>query len=163
MREDQESVRSVRNHISKKRKTRLFSLSPRLQPNNFLEKGVFILGKMPVAVALWSVCEFPLRVCTLNSRVRSTVVKPGQSVSVIPQSDLVITNAALGSELADSAGRTSVKLTYMRPVKITPEDEDEGDDEVEGDDEAAQVETVLCSFTPGKVLHMYHWRIDSRN
>ena len=84
---------------------------------------------------------------------RSTVVKPGQSVSVIPQSDLVITNAALGAKLADSTGRTSVTLTYMRPVKITSDDEDE---EKEDDDEDAQVETVLCSFTPGKVLYVYH-------
>lgn len=90
------------------------------------------------------------------------MVKPGQAISVIPQSDLVITNAALGTELADSTGRTSVKLTYMRPVKVTSDDEDE-EKEDDDDDEAAQVETVLCSFTPGKVLHMYHWRIDSRD
>jgi len=90
---------------------------------------------MPVAVALWS-----------------SVVKPGKAVSVIPQGDLVITNAALGTELADSTGRTSVKLTYMRPVKIASEDED--DEEIEDgkdEDEDAQVETVLCSFTPGKI------------
>jgi FK506-binding nuclear protein len=83
------------------------------------------------------------------------VVKPGQAVSIIPQSDLVITNAALGAELKDSTGRTSVKLTYMRPVKITDDDEDEEKEDDEDEDEAAQVETVLCSFTPGKVLHMY--------
>lgn len=77
-------------------------------------------------------------------------------MSVIPQGDLVITNAALGTELADSTGRTSVKLTYMRPVKIASEDED--DEEIEDgkdEDEDAQVETVLCSFTPGKVLYVY--------
>jgi len=111
---------------------------------------------MPVAVALWSVCKVPLRFYTLNNHGRSTVVKPGQGVAVIPQSDLVITNAALGAELADSTGRTSVKLTYMRPVKITSDDEDEEKEDDEDDDEAAQVETVLCSFTPGKVLYMYH-------
>jgi FK506-binding nuclear protein len=85
---------------------------------------------MPVAVALWS-----------------TVVKPGQSVSVIPQGDLVITNAALGIKLADSNGRTSIKLTYTRPVKV-----DDSDEEEDGD-EAALVETVLCSLTPGKIEH----------
>jgi FK506-binding nuclear protein len=69
-------------------------------------------------------------------------------VSVIPQSDLVITNAALGTKLADSTGRTSVKLTYTRPVKV-----DDDSDEEEDGDEAAQVETVLCSLTPGKVCH----------
>jgi len=84
---------------------------------------------MPVAVALWS-----------------TVVKPGQAVSVIPPSDLVITNAALGTELADTTGRTSVKLTYTRPVKVD-------DDSDEEEEEAAQVETVLCSLTPGKIEH----------
>jgi FK506-binding nuclear protein len=85
---------------------------------------------MPIAVALWS-----------------TVVKPGQALSVIPQGDLVITNAALGAELADPSGRTSVKLTYMRPVKVTDDDEDDE----EKDDEDVQVETVLCSLTPGKI------------
>jgi FK506-binding nuclear protein len=75
------------------------------------------------------------------------VVKPGQALSVIPQGDLVITNAALGAELTDPSGRTSVKLTYMRPVKVTDDDEDDD----EKDDEDVQVETVLCSLTPGKV------------
>lgn len=77
------------------------------------------------------------------------MVKPGQPVSVVPQGDLVVTNAALGAELADPSGRTSVKLTYIRPVKVSDvEDEEENDEE---DDEDAQVETVLCSFTPAKV------------
>ena len=75
------------------------------------------------------------------------MVKPGQALSVIPQGDLVITNAALGVQLADSSGRSSVKLTYMRPVKVTDDDEDDE----EKDDEDVQVETVLCSLTPGKV------------
>lgn len=75
------------------------------------------------------------------------MVKPGQALSVIPQGDLVITNAALGAELTDPSGRTSVKLTYMRPVKVTDDDEDDD----EKDDEDVQVETVLCSLTPGKV------------
>lgn len=112
---------------------------------------------MPIAVALWLVYKSSLRVYTLNSYVyaRSTVVKPGQPVSVVPQSDLVITNAALGTELADSAGRTSVKLTYIRPVKI-PSDDEEEEKEDDDDDEDAQVEIVLCSFTPGKVKHNMH-------
>ena len=84
------------------------------------------------------------------------MVKPGQSVSIIPQSDLVITNAALGAKLADPTGRTSVTLTYMRPVKITSDDEDEEKGDDEDDDEDAQVETVLCSLTPGKVLYVYY-------
>ncbi|KAI0266827.1 hypothetical protein BC834DRAFT_969334 [Gloeopeniophorella convolvens] len=85
---------------------------------------------MPVAVALWSV-----------------VAKPGEPVSVIPQGDLVITNAALGAELADPAGRTTVKLTYTRPIKVTSDNEDEEGE----DDEAALVEVVLCSLTPGRI------------
>jgi FK506-binding nuclear protein len=87
---------------------------------------------MPIAVALWS-----------------TVVKPGEPVSIVPQGDLVVTNAALGAELADPTGRTSVKLVYMRPVKVTSDDEDE--EEKDGDDDDQAVETVLCSFTPGKI------------
>jgi FK506-binding nuclear protein len=78
-------------------------------------------------------------------------------VSIIPQSDLVITNAALGTKLADSTGRTSVKLTYTRPVKV--DEEEEEDDE----DEAALVETVLCSLTPGKVCHKLMSRVFSRD
>ncbi|KAH9957933.1 hypothetical protein BC827DRAFT_1261454 [Russula dissimulans] len=92
---------------------------------------------MPIAIALWSV-----------------VVKPGKTVSVIPQGDLVITNAALGTELADPTGRTSVKLTYMRPADDKSDDEDEDEegyeDEDKDDDDDVQVETVLCSLTPGK-------------
>lgn len=78
-------------------------------------------------------------------------------MSVLPQGDLVITNAALGTELADPTGRTSVKLTYTRPVKVD-EEEDEDDE-----DEAAQVETVLCSLTPGKVCHKLMSRVFSRD
>ena len=90
------------------------------------------------------------------------MVKPGQSVSVIPQGDLVVTNAALGATLADPSGRTSVKLTYIRPVKVTSDDEDEEEKEDEDADDA-QVETVLCSFTPAKVLHAFLWRVYSRD
>ena len=81
------------------------------------------------------------------------MVKPGQAVSVVPQGDLVVTNAALAAELADPASRTSVKLTYMRPVKVTSDDEDDEEKDDDDDDQDAQVETVLCSFTPGKVSY----------
>jgi len=74
------------------------------------------------------------------------VVKPGKPVSVLPPADLVITNAALGTELADPLGRTSLKLTYMRPVR----EHDEEDEDEDEDDGAAHVETVLCSLTPEK-------------
>ena len=79
-------------------------------------------------------------------------------MSVIPQSDLVITNAALGTKLADATGRTSVKLTYTRPIKI-----DDDEDEEEEDEEPAQVETVLCSLTPGKVCYTLMSRVFSRD
>jgi FK506-binding nuclear protein len=107
---------------------------------------------MPIAVALWSVYkQFTLARFQAQRYARSTVAKPGDALSVIPQSDLVITNAALGAQLADSSGRTSVKLTYMRPVKVTDDDEDDDEEKDEEGDEDAQVETVLCSLTPGKV------------
>jgi nucleoplasmin-like protein len=127
------------------------------------KKACFFIASMPIAVALWSVYKyFILARFQAQRYVRSTVVKPGQPLSVIPQSDLVITNAALGVELADSAGRTSVKLTYVRPVKVTGDDED--DEEKDGeDDEDASVETVLCSLTPGKVLNTVSWHFDSRD
>jgi FK506-binding nuclear protein len=84
------------------------------------------------------------------------VVKPEDVVSIIPQSDLVITNAALSAVLADSSGRTSVKLTYMRPIKISDDDEDDEEKDEDGDEDA-QVETVLCSLTPGKVYNTTSW------
>jgi FK506-binding nuclear protein len=90
------------------------------------------------------------------------VVKPGQVVSIVPQGDLVITNAALGAELADPSGRTSVKLLYMRPIKVPFDDEDE-EEKGEVDNDQPTVETVLCSFTPGKVYHTISWRVDSRD
>jgi len=140
-----------------------FSRSPRLVSNQkFQEKRVYI-EKCPSLSLFGQYASFLCASTRSTVTSRSTVVKPGQAVSVIPQSDLVITNAALGTELADSTGRTSVKLTYMRPVKVTSDDEDEEKEDDDDDDEPAQVETVLCSFTPGKVLYMYHWRIDSRD
>ena len=78
-------------------------------------------------------------------------------MSVIPQGDLVITNVALGAELADSNGRTSVKLTYTRPGKVVDDDSDEEEEE------AALVETVLCSLTPGKVCRKLMSRVLSRD
>ena len=68
-----------------------------------------------------------------------------EPLSFIPQSDLRITNIALGDELADASGRTSVKLTYQTPIKL--------DDNDEEDEESAEPisTTVLGSLTPGKV------------
>jgi len=80
---------------------------------------------MVVAVALWSIA-----------------VKPGKKESIVAQSDLRITNVALGDELADASGRTSVKFTYNTPIKMDPDD----DEIVE-----PLSTTVLCSLTPGKI------------
>jgi len=85
---------------------------------------------MAVAVALWSVA-----------------LTPGKTESIIPQSDLRITNVALGDELADASGRTSVKFTYNTPIKLSEDDED--DDDVP----EPLSTTVLCSLTPGKIEH----------
>lgn len=57
---------------------------------------------------------------------------------------------ALGDELADEKGRTSVKLTYQAPGAPDEDDEDEEDEEEEGGE---PVTTVLCSLTPGKVCN----------
>lgn len=77
-------------------------------------------------------------------------MKPGQPESVIPLGDLRITNVALGDELADQNGRTSVKLTYRGPKAPSESDEEESQDEEEEEDDAEPVTTVLCSLTPGK-------------
>ncbi|KAI0340886.1 hypothetical protein BDW22DRAFT_1359722 [Trametopsis cervina] len=86
---------------------------------------------MVVAVAVWSL-----------------ELKPGQTESFTPPGDLRITNVALGDELADENGRTSVKLTYQAPGAPIDDDDDEDEDEEEGGE---PVTTVLCSLTPGKI------------
>jgi FK506-binding nuclear protein len=83
---------------------------------------------MVVAVALWSIA-----------------LAPGVTESIIPQSDLRITNVALGDQLVDESGRTSVKFTYNTPIKM---DEDDDDDK---DAPEPLSTTVLCSLTPGKI------------
>ncbi|KZP04083.1 hypothetical protein FIBSPDRAFT_968444 [Athelia psychrophila] len=85
----------------------------------------------PIAIAMWSIALQP----------------SNEPTSFIPQSDLRITNIALGDELADASGRTSVKLTYQTPVKL----DDEDDDEDEEDAPEPLSTTVLGSLTPGKI------------
>ncbi|KAI0051810.1 hypothetical protein FA95DRAFT_1602310 [Auriscalpium vulgare] len=85
---------------------------------------------MPIAVAVWSL-----------------VVRPGEPQSVVPETDVVITNIALGEELDDEKSRTTVKFTYARPVSV-----DDSDDEKEDDDEPGSLGVaVLGSLTPGKI------------
>ena len=71
---------------------------------------------------------------------------PGQKETIVPQADLQIKNAALGEELSDESGRTTVKLTYINPA--TADDEEDADDE---ESPEAEMTTVLCSLTAGKV------------
>jgi len=73
-------------------------------------------------------------------------VSPGKPVTFVPQSDLKITNVALGDKLADNSARTSVKVTYSTPIKMDDDDDDDDDD-----GPPPMSETVLCSLTPGKV------------
>lgn len=62
-----------------------------------------------------------------------------------------VTNIALGAELADASGRTTVKLVYFGPAAGAPSDDEDEDDEEEHEEDAEPIATVLCSLTPGKV------------
>ena len=87
---------------------------------------------------------------------------PGGAKNVIPLRDLRITNVALGEELVDENGRTSVRLVYIGPSADSDEEDEEDekdedkdeekDDEDEGSSDA--VPTILCSLTPGKVKYI---------
>ncbi|KAG2132436.1 uncharacterized protein EDB93DRAFT_905504 [Suillus bovinus] len=79
--------------------------------------------------------------------VWSILLTPGQKETIVPQADLQIKNAALGENLSDESGRTTVKLTYQNPAKIDDEEEDEVDEEFPED----EITTVLCSLTAGKI------------
>ncbi|EGO00031.1 hypothetical protein SERLA73DRAFT_180409 [Serpula lacrymans var. lacrymans S7.3] len=81
---------------------------------------------MAVAIAVWSV-----------------ILESGKKQLVVPQSDLRITNAALGAELADGTGRTSIKLVYNTPIALDDDDDEE--------DAPPQSTTILCSLTAGKI------------
>ncbi|TCD68067.1 peptidylprolyl isomerase fpr4 [Steccherinum ochraceum] len=93
---------------------------------------------MATAVAVWSL-----------------QLEPGQTESFVPLGDLRITNVALGAELADENGRTSVKLVYIGPSADDSDEDDEEEDEEDEDEDkpgsGEPVSTVLCSLTPGKI------------
>lgn len=80
-------------------------------------------------------------------------MKPGEDgiESFIPQSDLRITNIALGAELQDESARSTIKIHYKSLA--APDDDEEDDEEEEADEESSSelIETVLASLTPGKV------------
>lgn len=85
-------------------------------------------------------------------------MKPGEDgiESFIPQSDLRITNVALGAELQDENARSTIKIHY-KSLAADDEDEDEEDEDEEKEDEDGPqlVETVLASLTPGKVCCVF--------
>lgn len=68
---------------------------------------------------------------------------PGQPQAVIPQADIRITNVALGEEVADASGRTTVKFTYNTLIQVDTDDEEDALEPLST--------TVLCSLTAGKV------------
>lgn len=82
---------------------------------------------------------------------RSLVLIPGEPEAFIPPCDIKITNVALGDELEDETGRTTLKLTYTHPSPENDSESDEEDKDEESDDENEPITTVLCSLTPGKV------------
>lgn len=116
---------------------------------------------MAIAVALWYVTRV-LRVVCAPQRLmalRSLAVIPGDPTVINPPSDVRITNIALGDELEDASGRTTLKLSY-RPAGAgedsDSEDEDEDEDEADKSEDAPTIETtVLGSLTPGKVCIAY--------
>ena len=84
-------------------------------------------------------------------------VTPGEPAVISPPADLRITNVALGDEVADESGRTTVKLVYRTPGQGgDSDDEDEDEDEEDEDEEKPEQlsTTVLCSLTCGKVRGM---------
>ncbi|KAL7281353.1 hypothetical protein ACG7TL_004662 [Trametes sanguinea] len=92
---------------------------------------------MVVSVALWS-----------------QAAAPGEPSVISPAGDIRITNIALGDQLADESGRTTVKLHYRRPGaddEDSEEEDDEDEDEEKENDNTELLTTVLCSLTPGKV------------
>ncbi|OCH86119.1 hypothetical protein OBBRIDRAFT_761840 [Obba rivulosa] len=93
---------------------------------------------MAVAVALWSL-----------------TVTPEEPEVFVPPGDVRITNIALGEELADENGRSTIKLMYTKPMSDDSDEEDEEGEEEEKEDEDDETPraatTVLASLTPGKI------------
>ena len=58
---------------------------------------------------------------------------------------------ALGDALADSNGRSTVKITYNTPASHDSDDEDEDGEDEDEEPDFNEVTTVLCSLTAGKV------------
>ncbi|GJE95071.1 hypothetical protein PsYK624_112500 [Phanerochaete sordida] len=87
---------------------------------------------MALAIALWSMA-----------------VAADEPIEFAPPADLRITNVALGAELQDETGRTTLKLVYQG---LPPQPEsDEEDEEDEEEHPGEPIATVLCSLTPGMI------------
>ena len=93
--------------------------------------------------------------CTFSLTIyRSLELQPGKPQTFVVPNDLRITNVALGAELQEENGRTSVKLTYTQPKPSDSDEEDEDEEDEDKEDEDTEdepISTVLCSLTPGKV------------
>lgn len=99
---------------------------------------------------------------------RSVTATPGEPSVITAPSDIRITNIALGEQLADESGRTTVKLVYRRPGADEPdsdeEDEDEDEEKEKENDNSELETTVLCSLTPGKVcMFITHYSLQLAN
>jgi hypothetical protein len=125
----------------------LFPSQSTHQPH--LTKTSFLQSKMPISIAVWYVvlCNI-IAMRRIHLHCRTLKLVPGEPQEIVAPNDIVITNAALGDELADQDSRTSVKLLFRNPVNAGDTDEEDDEDE----DSPVQIEdTVLCSLTPGKV------------
>ncbi len=113
---------------------------------------------MSAAIGLWYVQNTLLRVFQLYSHVvtlwcRSKTIEPGEPVEIELLADLRITNVALGDDIVDEKGRTTVKIIH-RPMgsEGDSDDEDEDEEALAAEADAMEIETaVLCSLTYGKV------------
>lgn len=86
---------------------------------------------MPVALAPWFL-----------------VVEPGKKLVQEIIRDVQITNAALGDELQDPKGRTTLKISFAPTPTF---DSDEEDEEEEKEQENKKATVPLCSLTPGSI------------
>lgn len=86
-----------------------------------------------------------------NDILRHLVLNGGEAKNFITPAAIQITNVSFGEEIADSNGRSVVKLSFASLSPSDDEDEDAKDDEEDGPG-LTTVTTVLCSLTPGKVV-----------
>jgi FK506-binding nuclear protein len=112
---------------------------------------------MVVALAVWQVKTRFFCVLAAKYSYRSIALEGGEEKPVELPTHVQITNISFGENLADSTGRTVVKLTYSLPQ---PSDDDDDDDDDEGS--LARITTVLCALTPGKVIQLFYCRIPLR-